>query len=165
MHRTTAVIPITGLILLFVASCATTTPSTSVAARDAESPTLSMTGAANAAQPKAAIGTAYRGVSKCLGMTVTVTFAYDRAASRINEFSSENACAAGGTHSLWKVEEPISVKADGSFFHADKGGNWVNGRITPDGRASGTFSPSPFTLMCKDGSFQECTNWAASPAR
>lgn len=128
-------------------------------------PCFAFIGAAKAEQPKAAIGTAYRGVSECPGMKAIVTFAYDRAVSRINGFSKESACAAGGTHSLWEVTESISVQADGSFFHEDKSGNSVRGRITPDGQASGTFSPSPFALMCKDGSFRECTSWTSSPTR
>lgn len=108
----------------------------------------------------------YQGVSECPGMRAIVTFTYDRVASLITGFSKESACAAGGTHSLWKVEQAIRVQADGSFFHEDRSGNSVTGKIGSDGKASGTFSPAPFRLMCKDGSFlPECTSWTASPTR
>jgi hypothetical protein len=108
----------------------------------------------------------YRGVSKCEGTQIEVSFAFDPSTSKITDFVAVGGCSDGtGAKSKRTFDEPIEVKPDGSFSYKDKSdffGGFVKGTITSVGKASGEIGPSTVEFHCGDGKYYpECGKWTA----
>ncbi len=112
----------------------------------------------------------YKGLSKCEGTQVEVSFTYDAQTSTINDFKSIESCIGGKNLGGWELGE-IMVGKDGSFSRFSKNGHLIiKGIITPSGEISGEFGKVSYVIYCGQGfdpryKFDTCDKWTASPVK
>lgn len=101
----------------------------------------------------------FKGVSKCDGIQVEVSFIYNAIASTITGFKATHACTKGSGEAEWQAKVTIKLQKDGSFYYKDKYDNFVRGAITSGGKAHGELSELPLSMVCGGTSYPGCTKW------
>lgn len=119
----------------------------------------------SAAESQASTGANYRGVTKCEGMQVEVSFSHDEVQSMIHDFTSSQSCLQGKGAVRWEAKKGLPVGPDGTFKYKDEHGNSVTGKIA-SGKASGDLKDGMgISIVCGDASHPFCKSWTADRAK
>ena len=109
----------------------------------------------------------YKGVSKCGGRQLEVSFVYDLSSSTIKDFKQIHSCVEEINNGEGTISEhtqtPIAVK-DNKFSSSLV----AEGFISPSGKASGKIlgRMQYMQVQCSDKNFyHNCTDWVAEPQK